>query len=254
VGTAILCRLSRLAIPANGQTMKKPSRPRMTSEGPGDSAHVCTDWTTRLENSQPARTGGPDYIRSIQALDRPLEEVSTPPGESQSARGLPLWMEEERMTIKDIGPQPQSFDLEKATLENTTYRTVALSGKYLQLTLMSIPVGGDIGLEAHPQTDQFLRLDAGRGRVQMGPTKDQLDFDREVEDGWSIFVPAGTWHNITNIGDEPMQLYTVYAPDHHAPGKIHATAADAEHDEERGNDEPPNWSVQPAVGPSDEHA
>ncbi|MFD8290313.1 cupin domain-containing protein [Streptomyces lavendulae] len=158
------------------------------------------------------------------------------------------------MTIKDIGPEPQSFDLEKATIENTNYRTVAWSGKYLQLTLMSIPVGEDIGLEAHPETDQFLRLDAGRGRVQMGPTKDQLDFDQEVEDGWAICVPAGTWHNVTNIGDETLQLYAVYAPVHHAPGNIHATAADAELDEDSGNDEPPSWSVQPVQQPSDKHA
>ena len=54
----------------------------------------------------------------------------------------------------------------------------------------------------------------------MGPAKDQLDFDREVEDGWAILVPAGTWHNVTNIGDEPMQLYAIYAPVHHAAGKI----------------------------------
>jgi len=157
------------------------------------------------------------------------------------------------LTIKDIGPKPQSFDLENATLQNESYREVAWSGKYLQLTLMSIPVGEDIGLEAHPETDQFLRLDAGRGRVQMGPTKDQLDFDRGVEDGWAIFVPAGTWHNVTNIGDEPMRLYAVYAPVHHALGKVHATGADAEQDEESGNDEPPSWSVQPAQQPSDEH-
>ncbi|MFJ3204370.1 cupin domain-containing protein [Streptomyces sp. NPDC086989] len=158
------------------------------------------------------------------------------------------------MTIKDIGPEPQSFDLEQATLQNTNYRSVAWSGKYLQLTLMSIPVGEDIGLEAHPETDQFLRLDAGRGRVQMGSAKDRLDFDQEVEDGWAVFVPAGTWHNITNTGDEPMQLYAVYAPVHHAPGKIQATAADAESDEDSGNDEPPAWSVQPTHHPADKHA
>jgi mannose-6-phosphate isomerase-like protein (cupin superfamily) len=158
------------------------------------------------------------------------------------------------MTIKDIGPEPQSFDLERATVENPNYRTVAWSGKYLQLTLMSIPVGGDVGLESHPETDQFLRLDAGRGRVQMGMAKDQLDFDREVGDGWAIFVPAGTWHNVTNIGDLPMQLYTVYAPVHHAAGKIQATAADAERDEDSGTDETPSWSVQPAHEPPDEHA
>jgi len=158
------------------------------------------------------------------------------------------------MTTKDIGPEPQSFDLETATLENTSYRGVAWTGRYLQLTLMSIPVGEDIGLETHPETDQFLRLDGGRGRVQMGPAKDQLDFDQEVEDGWAIFVPAGTWHNVTNIGDKPMQLYAVYAPVHHSPGKVHATAADAERDEDSGNDEPPSWSVQPTEQRSDKHA
>lgn len=149
------------------------------------------------------------------------------------------------MTIEDIGPKPQSFDLETETLANTNYRTVAWSGKYLQLTLMSIPVGGDIGLEVHPETDQFIRLDGGNGRVTMGPAEDALDITFDVEDGHAVFVPAGTWHNIVNIGDEPMQLYTVYAPQHHAPGKIHATKALAEADEEAGTDEPADWSVQP---------
>lgn len=158
------------------------------------------------------------------------------------------------MTIEDIGPRPQSFDLERATVENDNYRTVAWSGKYLQLTLMSIPPGGDVGLEAHPETDQFLRLDAGRGRVQMGPAEDQLDFEQEVEDGWAIFVPAGTWHNVTNIGEEPMRLYAVYAPVHHAAGVVQATAEAAERDEEADVDEPPSWSVQPGSQPSDEHA
>ena len=154
------------------------------------------------------------------------------------------------MTIKDIGPQPQSFDLEQATLENGNYRTVVWSGRYLQITLMSIPVGGDIGLESHPDTDQFLRLDAGRGRVQMGPAKDQLTFDREVSDGWCILVPAGTWHNVTNIGDEPMQIYAIYAPAHHKPGKIHKSFEEGEADQD---DQPPEWSVQPPVSRPDKH-
>ena len=93
--------------------------------------------------------------------------------------------------IKDIGPQPQSFDIERATKENTNYRSVAWSGRYLQVTLMSIPVRGDIGLEAHPETDQFLRLDAGSGRVQMGPAKDKLTFEKEVSNGWCVLVPQG---------------------------------------------------------------
>jgi len=147
------------------------------------------------------------------------------------------------MTIKDIGPRPQSFDLETETVENENYRTVAWSGKYLQVTLMSIPVGGDIGLEKHPETDQFIRLDGGRGRAQMGPAKDDLTFDQEVSDGWCVLVPAGSWHNITNIGDEPMRLYTVYAPQHHSPGKVQATKAIADKDKD---DEPADWSVQPS--------
>jgi mannose-6-phosphate isomerase-like protein (cupin superfamily) len=148
--------------------------------------------------------------------------------------------------IKDIGPKPQAFDIESATKENTNYRSVAWSGRYLQVTLMSIPVGGDIGLEAHPETDQFLRLDAGSGRVQMGSTKDKLTFDKEVTNGWCILVPAGTWHNITNTGTTPMQVYTVYAPAHHAPNKVQPTAAAAEADKD---DKPASWSVQPRQAP-----
>lgn len=144
-------------------------------------------------------------------------------------------------TIKDIGPQPQAFDIENASKENANYRSVAWSGRYLQLTLMSIPVGGDIGLEAHPETDQFLRLEAGSGRVQMGAGKDNLTFETEISDGWCVLVPAGSWHNITNIGTTPMQVYAIYAPAHHKPGKVQATAVAAKADKD---DEPARWSAQ----------
>ena len=155
------------------------------------------------------------------------------------------------MTVKDIGPQPQAFDLEQATLDNRNYRTVVWSGRYLQVTLMSIPVGGDIGLEMHPETDQFIRLDAGRGRAQIGKSKDQLTYDREVSDGWCVLIPAGTWHNVTNIGPEPMQVYAIYAPVHHKAGKVHADASEAAADTD---DEPAEWSVQPPVTRPDQHA
>jgi mannose-6-phosphate isomerase-like protein (cupin superfamily) len=155
------------------------------------------------------------------------------------------------MSVEDIGPKPQTFDLEEATRGNDLYRTVAWSGRYLQLTLMSIPVGRDIGLEMHPETDQFLRLDAGRGRVEMGPAKDRLTYKQEVSDGWCVLIPAGMWHNVTNIGDEPMQVYAIYAPAHHKPGKIHRTAEEGEADQD---DEPAAWSVQPPRTRPDEHA
>lgn len=151
--------------------------------------------------------------------------------------------------ITDTGPQPQAFDIESATKENSNYRSVAWSGRFLQVTLMSIPVGGDIGLEAHPQTDQFLRLDAGRGLVQMGAAKDNLTFEKEVSDGWCVLVPAGTWHNITNTGMTPMQVYAIYAPAHHAPDKVQATATAAEADK---HDAPATWSEQPKPVP-DKH-
>ena len=153
-----------------------------------------------------------------------------------------------RSSIADVGPRPQAFDLEAETLENPNYRTVAWSGKYLQVTLMSIPVNGVIGLEKHGETDQFIRLDRGRGRAQMGSAEDDLTFDQEVTDGWCVLVPAGSWHNVTNIGDEPMQVYTVYAPQHHKPGKIHQTKAVADTD-----DAPAEWSVQPDQV-TDQHA
>ncbi len=158
------------------------------------------------------------------------------------------------MKITDNGPQPNAFDLETATKENSSYRTVAWTGRYLQVTLMSIPPGSSIGLEAHPETDQFVRLDAGRGHVIMGPAEDDLSFQLDVEDGWSVQVPAGTWHDIINTGDEDMRLYVVYAPVHHTPGIVQKTSEDAEADEQSGRDTPPEWSVQPAESAPDEKA
>ena len=158
------------------------------------------------------------------------------------------------MQISDNGPRPNAFDIEAATRDNENYRTVAWTGKYLQVTLMSIPVGESIGLEVHPDTDQFLRLDAGKGKCVMGPAKDQLDFEQEVADGWSIQVPAGSWHDVVNTGDEPLRLYAIYAPVHHAPGIVQRSSADAERDEAAGVDEPPAWSLQPEGGEPDQHA
>lgn len=158
------------------------------------------------------------------------------------------------MSISDNGPQPQAFDIEKETLENSNYRTTAWTGKYLQVTLMSIPVGKSIGLEVHPETDQFLRLESGKGRCVMGDSEDNLDFQQEVEDDWSILVPAGKWHDVINIGDEPLKLYTVYAPVHHAQGIVQETFEQAEADEDSGKDVPPEWTVQPGTGAADGHA
>jgi mannose-6-phosphate isomerase-like protein (cupin superfamily) len=158
------------------------------------------------------------------------------------------------MQTSDNGPRPNAFDIETATRENSTYRTVVWTGKYLQVTLMSIEPGSSIGLEVHPETDQFLRVDSGRGRCVMGPAEDDLTFGQDVEDGWSIQVPAGTWHDVENTGDEPLRLYAVYAPVHHASGIVQETADDAERDEKSGRDEPPAWTLQPQESEPDGHA
>ena len=156
--------------------------------------------------------------------------------------------------VTDNGPEPNVFDIEEATTGNDDYRRVAWTGKYLQVTLMSIEPGGNIGLEAHPDTDQFLRVDAGKGVCKMGPAEDDLNFEQEVSDGWAIVVPAGAWHDVVNTGDEPLRLYSIYAPSHHAAGIVQATADDAEADEESGKDVPPEWTVQPEGGAEDKHA
>ncbi|MBB5170824.1 mannose-6-phosphate isomerase-like protein (cupin superfamily) [Rummeliibacillus stabekisii] len=96
---------------------------------------------------------------------------------------------------------------------------------------MSIPVGGDIGLEIHPHTDQFIRIEEGEGLVQMGKNKQFLDFQQPVRDDYVFFVPAGTWHNLTNTGNKPIKLYSIYAPPNHPRGTVHQTKAIAEAEE-----------------------
>lgn len=129
--------------------------------------------------------------------------------------------------IQDHGPNPYVVNIEEATLKNTNFRTAVWTGKNLQMTLMEIPVGGEVGLEIHTVEDQFLRLEQGTARVEMGPSKDEVTFTENVADDWAILVPAGTWHNIINTGDQPLKIYSIYAPPHHAHGTVHRTAEDA---------------------------
>lgn len=130
--------------------------------------------------------------------------------------------------ITDYGANAFVVDIHKATLNNDTFRTALWTGNHLQLTLMSIPVGGDIGLEVHPNVDQFLRIESGQGVVQMGDSKENLYFKQPIYDDYAIFVPAGTWHNITNTGNEPLKLYSIYSPPNHPWGTVHQTKKNAE--------------------------
>jgi len=135
---------------------------------------------------------------------------------------------------RDCGPEPFAINIARATKENCTYRTAIWTGGHLQSTLMCIPAGDDIGLECHHDTDQFLRIECGRGMAVMGPCKDKLNFRCQVCDGCAVFVPAGTWHNVVNCGHGPLKLYSIYAPPHHPHGTVHRTKEEAEMEEKGG--------------------
>lgn len=127
------------------------------------------------------------------------------------------------MTTKDHGNKPFVTNIEEETLANTNYRTALWTGELLQATLMSIPVGGDIGAEVHDENDQFLRVEQGRGRVIMGESENKITLDTEVGPEFAIFIPKDTYHNVINIGDEDLKLYSIYGPAHHAHGTVHET-------------------------------
>lgn len=130
--------------------------------------------------------------------------------------------------LRDYGSEPFVIDIEEATLRNNNFRTALWTGRYLQLTLMRINVGDDIGLEIHPDVDQFIRIEQGQGLVMMGDRKDKLYFRRRVYDDYAILIPAGKWHNLINIGHTPVKLYSIYAPPEHPYGTVHRTKKDAE--------------------------
>lgn len=128
----------------------------------------------------------------------------------------------------DYGTQPYVVNIEEATVENEAFRVAKWTGNHMQMTLMSIQPGDDIGLEVHHDHDQFLRIEGGIGLVQMGSSEDNLDFEQNVEDDFAVLVPAGAWHNITNTGDRPLKLYSIYAPSEHPRGTVHETKAEAD--------------------------
>ena len=117
--------------------------------------------------------------------------------------------------------------------KNPDFRRVLWTGKYSQLVIMTIPPGGEIGEEVHPDTDQILTFVSGVGEAKVsGKTK-------KVASGDLVCVPAGAKHNFVNTGPNPLVLYTVYGPPEHAEGAVHATKEEADEAEESGKDEPP---------------
>ncbi len=137
----------------------------------------------------------------------------------------------EEVVLKDYGKEPTVINIEDYTLENETFRTAIWTGEFMQLTVMSIPVGGEVGLEAHDDIEQFLRVESGEARVLMGDSEDNLDFEKLAGNDDVILVPAGKWHNVLNVGNTPLKLYSIYAKPEHEFGMVHIdkAASDADH-------------------------
>lgn len=138
------------------------------------------------------------------------------------------------MPIQDYGPDPLVVNMHRIATMNPNYRTALWTGNYLQVTLMSIPVGGDIGIEMHSNLDQFIRIERGYALIKMGKSKNDLSCQQRVNSNYAVVIPVGTWHNIINVGNIPLKLYSIYAPPQHPYGTIHKTkeaAQQAEHHE-----------------------
>ena len=113
-------------------------------------------------------------------------------------------------------------NIEKQTEDNTDFRRVLYTGHNIQLVLMSIEPGDEIGAEVHDDRDQFFRIEAGEGEI----TIDDTIYRVKADDG--VIVPQGARHNVKSVGTEPLKLYTIYTPPEHPDGTIHKTKAAAE--------------------------
>jgi mannose-6-phosphate isomerase-like protein (cupin superfamily) len=115
-------------------------------------------------------------------------------------------------------------NIEDVTKANQDFRRVVYTGRNLQLVLMTLPPGCDIGEEVHEDRDQFFRIEEGEGEIHIDGVANR------VEDDFAVIVPAGARHNVVNTGSGPLQLYTIYGPPEHKDGTVHADKEQAERD------------------------
>jgi mannose-6-phosphate isomerase-like protein (cupin superfamily) len=113
-------------------------------------------------------------------------------------------------------------DIEKATIENEDFRRVLYTGEHLQLVVMTLQPGDEIGEEVHPDRDQFFRIEQGEGAIDIDGRENR------VEDDFAVIVPAGARHNVRNIGSQPLRLYTIYGPPEHRDQVVQATKQEAD--------------------------
>ena len=128
-------------------------------------------------------------------------------------------------------PEPYVANIDYMSAKNSYFRTEIWTGSFVQMTLMCIPPRSDIGMEIHTDTDQILRIEEGTAVVRMGKCKEKMEQCQRVMRGSVIFVPAGTWHNVTNMGRNMLKISSIYAPPHHPRGTVNRTKTEAEQDE-----------------------
>ena len=129
----------------------------------------------------------------------------------------------EHPAIRDYGGEPFLFNILHAAKMNENFRTVLWTGHHLQLTLMSVPVCGEISVEMHHDVDQFLCVASGRATVYVGSCRGKMQEVGCVTENDAILIPAGAWHNIVNTGKCPLKLYSLYAPPVHPFGTAQRT-------------------------------
>lgn len=112
-------------------------------------------------------------------------------------------------------------NIEKITEENDDFRRVLYTGHNLQLVVMAIQPGDEIGEEVHDDRDQFFRIEGGEGEIWI----DDVCHKVKADDG--VIVPQGAKHNVISTGSEPLRLYTIYGPPEHIDGTVHKSCADA---------------------------
>lgn len=146
-----------------------------------------------------------------------------------------VWKSSRRRNV--VGKRVRNFgkpwvgNVEEVSLQNDAFRRVIHTTGSLQLVVMSLKPGEDIGNEVHEETDQFIRIEKGQGEVILNNKRKE-----ELKDNTAVMIPAGTVHNIINTGDQSMKLYTIYSPPHHAPDTVQA-AKPAYNEEEEGVEE-----------------
>ena len=129
--------------------------------------------------------------------------------------------------LKDYGGAPLILNLPTAASRNESFRQALWTGNDLQLTVMSIPEGGDVGEEMHEAFDQMLRIEAGVALVRIGEEKGRLRDARRVGEGGVFLIPAGTYHNVVNAGKSPLKLSSVYGPPAHPKGTVDRAKEDS---------------------------